>query len=105
MFDTSTENIEADSGSQTPEQLQVLCRALLLHAQCVFHEHSVKAKAKSLEKEAKPAPGLVRIQKKDKMPPARILESCVSLGSKMILERKIRHTLRVSMQNCGVCMM
>jgi hypothetical protein len=91
---TSTENIEADSGSQTPEQLQVLCRALLLHAQCVFHEHSVKAKAKSLEKEAKPAPGLVRIQKKDKMPPARILESCVSLGSKMILERKIRHRLR-----------
>ena len=103
-IDTPSKNIKADSGSQTPEQLQVLCRALLLHAQSVFHEHSVKAKAKALEKETKPAPGLVRIQKKDKVPPARILESCVSLGSKMILERKIRQTLRVSMQNCGVCM-
>ena len=94
--DTSGGKVEADSGSQTPEQLQALCRALLLHAQDVYHEHSMKTKVRALQKETEEAPGLARIKKKDKMPPARILESCVNLGAKMVFERKVRRALRVS---------
>jgi len=94
--DASDGNAKANSGSQTPEQLEALCRALLLHAQDVYHDHSMKARAKALYKEEQQAPGLARIQKKDKMPPARILESCVNLGAKMIFERKIRRALKVS---------
>ena len=92
----SDESDAADSGSQSREQLNALCRALLLHAQDVFHEHSINATAKALQTEQKQAPGLARIQKKKKMPPARILESCVNLGAKMIFERKIRQALHVS---------
>ena len=33
----------AGSGSQSPEQLSILCRALLLHAQERYHKHSIRA--------------------------------------------------------------
>lgn len=94
-IDEASGGTSNSSGSQTPEQLQVLCRALLLHAQNVYHEHSMKARARALEKKQEQAPGLARIQKQDKMPSARILESCVNLGAKMIFEGKIRRALRV----------
>jgi hypothetical protein len=92
--DETVENPKSESGSQSPEQLQALCRALLLHAQTVFHSHSMKARAKSSQREKKQAPGLARIQQKDKILPPRILENCVNLGTKTIFVQKIRRALK-----------
>lgn len=91
------------SGSQTPKQLHALCRALLLHAQNVYHRHSLylRDRAKQKEEEEKKEEqsrgdgprGLARISKEDKPELARILQSCVSLGSKILYEKRIRQTL------------
>ena len=89
------------SGSQSPEQLHTLCRALLLHAQDVYHRHSLylreRARKKKEEEEAKgDAPrGLARIKKEDIPDKASILQSCVSLGAKMLFEQRIRKALLV----------
>ncbi len=87
------------SGSQSPEQLHALCRALLLHAQDVYHRNSLylreRAKKKNEEEEARgDGPrGLARISKEDAPEKARILQSCVSLGSKMLFEQRVRKSL------------
>lgn len=94
------------SGSQTPDQLLLLCRTLLLHAQERYHVHSVRtaerlrrreeAEAKAAEEAAAKGVrgGLAQMRKKLAVPSPRILQSCVSLGSKMLFERRIRETLR-----------
>jgi hypothetical protein len=94
------ETIENDSGSQSPAQLHALCRALLLHAQDVYHRHSLylrgREKKKREEEEAMMGDGprgLARIKKEDVPERARILQSCVSLGSKMLFEKRIRRVL------------
>ena len=90
------------SGSQSPEQLHTLCRALLLHAQDVYHRHSLylrdRARKKREEEKAKgDGPrGLARIKKEDIPDKASILQSCVSLGAKMLFEQRIRKALVVS---------
>jgi hypothetical protein len=87
------------SGSQSPAQLHALCRALLLHAQDVYHRHSLylgeREKRKRAEESAKgDAPrGLARVKREDLPEKARILQSCVSLGSKMLFEKRIRRAL------------
>jgi hypothetical protein len=88
------------SGSQSPEQLHALCRALLLHTQDVYHRHSLylqeraKKKAEEERKGKDEGPrGLARIVKVDTPEKARILQSCVSLGSKMLYEKRIRKVL------------
>lgn len=89
------------SGSQSPAQLHALCRALLLHAQEVYHEHSLYLRQREKKKREEEAArgdgprGLARIKKEDIPDQARILQSCVSLGSKMQFERRIRKTLSV----------
>jgi hypothetical protein len=94
------------SGSQTPPELHALCRALLLHSQDVYNKHSLylraHAKKKQEEEAAKgDAPrGLARIKKEDVVEKARILQSCVSLGSKMLFEQRVRKTLVVSLMDC-----
>jgi hypothetical protein len=94
------------SGSQTPPELHALCRALLLHSQDVYNKHSLylraHAKKKQEEEAAKgDAPrGLARIKKEDVVEKARILQSCVSLGSKMLFEQRVRKTLVVSLTDC-----
>jgi hypothetical protein len=88
-----------NSGSQSPGQLHALCRALLLHAQDVYHRHSLYLRERERKKREKEeaigdAPrGLARIKKEDIPEKARILQSCVSLGSKMLFERRIRKIL------------
>jgi hypothetical protein len=89
------------SGSHSPQQLHILCRALLLHAQDVYHRHSIQCREHSIQKKkeenGKPKLGLEMRKKKDEMPTASILKSCVSVGSRMLLERRIRWALtRVS---------
>jgi hypothetical protein len=94
------------SGSQTPPELHALCRALLLQSQDVYNKHSLylraHAKKKREEEAAKgDAPrGLARIKKEDVVEKARILQSCVSLGSKMLFEKRVRKTLVVSLMDC-----
>jgi len=101
------------SGSQSPEQLLVLCRSLLLHAQDAYHKHSLRAsleaaKKQRQEKEKKlhssNAPrGLDRIQKQDARKQAKILQVVVSLGTKMLFEQRIRKSLmvRFKVQYCN----
>jgi hypothetical protein len=92
-----------NSGSQSPEQLHAFCRALLLYAQDVYHRHSLylherekKMREDEIAKGDEPR-GLARIKKEDVPEKARILQSCVSLGSKMLFEQRIRKALsRVS---------
>ena len=97
---------KANSGSQTPEQLLVLCRSLLLHAQEAYHKHSLhesfaaaqkqrEEEEKKLQVDLKPK-GLDRIQKKDARKQPKILQTVVGLGTKMLFEQRIRKSLVVS---------
>jgi hypothetical protein len=94
QVEDTVENQKAMSASQSPEHLQALCRALILHAQTVFHSHSMKTRAKSRQREKREAPGLAQIQQKEKILPPRILENCVNLGTKIIFVQKIRKSLK-----------
>lgn len=91
-----------NSGSQSPRHLHAFCRALLLHAQNVYHRHSLYLYERGKKKRENDAAageqrGLARIKKEDVPEPARILQHCVSLGSKMLFEQRIRKSLlRVS---------
>lgn len=100
------------SGSQTSDQLQVLCRTLLLQAQFLYHDHCMKTRTQNLSSKnaankstapkvanSKPIYGSnhqlqqqLRAQEKIALP--HILEQSVALGSKIIFERKVRSTLQ-----------
>jgi len=94
----------AGSGSQSPSQLQTLCRTLLLHSQSLYHDHCMKTRAsQSSSTEAKktennPAVGFTRKKTATSSSP-HILQSCVGLGCKLIFERKVRIVLKVSCKN------
>ena len=98
-----TKQQDVCSGSQSPAQLHAFCRALLLYAQDVYHRHSLylherekKMRQDELAKGDAPR-GLARIKKEDLPEKARILQSCVSLGAKMLFEQRIRKAMsRVS---------
>jgi len=86
------------SGSQSPAQLHAFCRALLVYAQDVYHRHSLYLHERDKKKREDDAAkgevrGLARIKKEDVPEQARILQSCVSLGSKMLFEQRIRKSL------------
>lgn len=84
-----------ESGSQTPEQLKLLCRTLLYHAQEAYHFHSVQAAERLRKEEADENMSeklLVRKKKGSEELPS-ILQSTVSLGSKILFEQRIRKTL------------
>jgi hypothetical protein len=105
-----------DSGSQSREQIDILCRLLLLHAQFVFHDHhkqSLKIKEDEFNnnetsKRVDYSAGMM-LQKQNtqkdlssnvkrierRIPPPNILQSCVALGSKVLLERHVRRVLKV----------
>ena len=100
------------SGSQTPEQILVLCRSLLLHAQEAYHKHSLQesfaAAQKKREEEEKKLQsdffkpkGLDRIQKKDVRKQPKILQNVVGLGTKMLFEQRIRKALVVRLLRCS----
>eukprot|EP00557_Chaetoceros_sp_GSL56_P003643 CAMPEP_0176492726 /NCGR_PEP_ID=MMETSP0200_2-20121128/9163_1 /TAXON_ID=947934 /ORGANISM="Chaetoceros sp., Strain GSL56" /LENGTH=776 /DNA_ID=CAMNT_0017890329 /DNA_START=72 /DNA_END=2398 /DNA_ORIENTATION=+ len=109
-----------DSGSQSREQIDILCRLLLLHAQFVFHDHHKQSsnveqnedemnKNKVANKRVDYSAGMMnpkqnipqnppsaakRIGIKRLISPPNILQSCVALGSKVLLERKVRRVLK-----------
>jgi hypothetical protein len=95
------------SGSQNPEQLRILCQALLLHAQETYHRHSIRSEAKlrkeQYEDEQRHALFLKEnphvkvvppIKTKDTSTSPATLQNCISLGAKMLFESRIRKTLR-----------
>lgn len=89
----------ACSGSQSPSQLQTLCRTLLLHSQSLYHDHCMKTRASPSSIEAKTENNLGFTRKKTATAPSpHILQSCVGLGCKLIFERKVRIVLKVSCQ-------
>lgn len=96
--DEKQNNILADSGSQSPSQLQTLCRTLLLHSQSLYHDHCMKTRASHSLAEARTennATGFTR-RKTATSPSPHILQSCVGLGCKLVFERKVRMVLKVS---------
>ncbi len=89
---------EADSGSQSTNQLKTLCRTLLLHSQSLYHDHCIKTRVGQPSEariESNPVTGFQRKNTSSSTSP-RILQSCVGLGCKLIFERKIRMVLDVS---------
>ena len=96
---TTTAMNDSSSGSQTPAHLHALCRALLLHAQDVYHQHSLYLRERAKRKQEEEAKlgdgprGLARIKKEDIPEKPKILQSCVSLGSKMLFEQRIRKAI------------
>jgi hypothetical protein len=97
----TTSSQSGASGSQSPAQLHTLCRALLLHAQDVYHGHSLylRERARKKEEEEKARGdgprGLARIKREDIPERASILQSCASLGAKMLFEHRVRKALVV----------
>ena len=83
------------SGGHTPAQLLVLCRALMLHAQEIYHAHSLKTDAiqQAFEADQDQKPGLALIRRAPKVTSPHILQKCICLGSKMLMERRVRATL------------
>jgi len=97
---TTKQSDTNDSGSQSPTRLKTLCRALLLHSQTLYHTHCMKSR-NSIEKKKKEDDktvtlGFARTKKEVKEPSPHILQQCVSLGCKFIIEKKIRLVLKVS---------
>jgi hypothetical protein len=94
--DNVTESPPQDSalsGSQSPAQLHALCRALLLHAQDVYHKHCIASGAKKQVKLEKTGGHFLK-SKEEGPVPARILQSSVGLGAKLILDANVRLALK-----------
>jgi hypothetical protein len=113
------------SGSQSREQIDILCRLLLLHAQFVFHEHHKRSlaieedemKSSDISKRVDYSAGMMgqkqnapknvwsnakRIERYTS--PPNILQSCVALGSKVLFERHVRRVLKVRYLRCrNIC--
>ena len=104
--------IANESGSQTPQQLRILGRVLLWQAQETYHRHSIRAEQTWFQKQQQqqqqqqqqPKSAAARtnhpsvvppVQTKDIVtPPLLTLQTCVSLGAKMLLESRIRTSIR-----------
>ena len=98
-------NVEADQDSQPKFSSQATSSGSQshkqLHAQDVHHRHSLYLRERAEKKQEEQAKlgdaprGLARVTKEDKPEKPRILQSCVSLGSKMLFEQRIRKALLV----------
>ena len=84
-----------ETGSQTADQLKVLCRTLLHHAQESYHLQSVQAVKRRRKEEAEEKISEKLLLRKKTVAEAmpNILQSTVSLGSKILFEHRIRKTL------------
>ena len=79
-------------------QLLALCRSLMLYAQEIYHSHSLQQdkirKQEQEEKAAQPASAFALKRKEREETSPRILQNCICLGSKMLMERRVRSTLK-----------
>ena len=93
---------DTGSGSQSAAYLRTMCRALLLHAQSAYHDHRLRMHAKAMAVAAAEAakaksglpPGLARRKKNAEEERPLILGGVLALGGKMLVERKVRESLR-----------
>ena len=91
-----------DSGSQGAAYLRTLCRALLLHARSAYHDHRLRmhtkamavAAAEAAEAQSGLPPGLARRKKDAEEERPLILGGVLALGGKMLIEQKVRRSLR-----------
>lgn len=105
--ESTTGKSDQDSGSQSKNDLDILCRILLLHAQCVFHENkklsvvenSIEARKDQANKISKVdySVGTSNSQNKTKKKIDKdsfpILQSCVALGLKILMDRRVNRIL------------
>lgn len=90
------------SGSQSPTQLKTLCRTLLLHSQSLYHDHCMRANKEgrsidpSTTQNEVPADVLFARKKSETKYSStpNILQNCVTLGCKIVLEKKVRLVLK-----------
>ena len=101
-----------DSGSETREQIDLLCKLLQLHSQFVFHDHNKRSAEKGTEadddgvksKAVDYSMGMFQSgasrnalsKKKVVKESPNILQSCVALGANVLFERKVQNVLKVS---------
>jgi hypothetical protein len=81
------------SGTQTLQQLRILCRTLLIDAQERFHKHSLASAARARHREEQAKTRSAYARKETETSPL-ILQHCCALGSKTLMERRIRKTIR-----------
>ncbi|KAL7580719.1 hypothetical protein ACA910_001004 [Epithemia clementina (nom. ined.)] len=78
-------------------RLLSLCRSLMLYAQEIYHKHSLHQNKlredEQREHDSKPASGLALKRKTPEETSPRILQHCICLGSKILMERRVRLTL------------
>lgn len=105
----STMPNDKDSGSQSKDELDILCRILLLHAQYVFHENKKLSELdifmESRNNEANQiskvdysvgvSKSTTKTKKKALNDSFPILQSCVALGLKILLDRRVKGILSV----------
>ena len=91
----ATTDASAKSGSQSPSQLLLLCRTLLLHSQEAYHKHSMQEEKRQREaaESADKTKQVHAMRKDESLTSPHILQSVVSLGSKILLERRVRKAL------------
>jgi hypothetical protein len=108
--ESATGKSDQDSGSQSKNDLDILCRILLLHAQSVFHENKklsvvenfIEARKDEANKISKVdySVGTPNSQNKTKKKIDKdsfpILQSCVALGLKILMDRRVKRILSVS---------
>lgn len=90
-----TENQSRDSGTQSPEQLLVLCRTLMLCAQEKYHRHSLGDEANQQAAQLGRESSVYKLKKIVREQSPCILQKTVSLGSKLLFEQRIRNRLMV----------
>ncbi|GKZ00050.1 hypothetical protein MPSEU_000958400 [Mayamaea pseudoterrestris] len=84
--------LKCSSGSQSAAQLLIFCRILLIDAQERFHKHSIRMAKKRKQRETSQTAG-THARKHVETSPC-ILQHCCALGSKLLLEQRIRATIR-----------
>lgn len=96
----------SDSGSQSATQLLTLCKALLWHGQQLYHDHSKAVAAEVADDDTTAKQKVVQDGHARRATPSKetgassptdspcILQRCVSLFNKILLERQIRAVLR-----------
>ena len=81
---------DKDSGSQSSKELKVLCRALLLNAQFIYHDYCMN----KTTNEPKQDKSNTLKSKPTSTKSPQIVNQCVHLGAKLLLEKQTRNTLK-----------
>jgi len=88
-------NNNNNSGSQTSKELKVLCRTLLLNAQFIYHDYCMNEKTTDNKISTKDnKSNAFKTRTKTNITTPHIVNQCVHLGAKILLEKKARIMLQ-----------